>query len=61
MSLRVNVWCSGDLSCVVFALCSTLDRGTADIRGDVARLLLVLGKSDNRGDGEGTIGEVALR
>jgi hypothetical protein len=56
----VNVWCSGDLSCVVFALCSTLERGTDDERGEVARLLLVLGKSDSRGDGEGTIGDVAL-
>jgi hypothetical protein len=61
MSLRVNVWCSGDLSSVVFALCSTLERVTGNERGDVARLLLVLGKSDSRGDGEGTVGDVALR
>jgi hypothetical protein len=57
----VNIWLSGDLSGVVFALLSNLDRGTDDERGDVARLLLVLGNSDNRGDGEGTTGDVALR
>lgn len=36
-------------------------RGTDDERGDAARLCDVLGKSDNRGDGEGTTGDVALR
>jgi hypothetical protein len=60
-SARENVWRNGDFSGAVFDRCSAFERGTDVERGDAARLLLVLGKSDSRGDGEGTVGEVALR
>jgi hypothetical protein len=62
-SSREKVLCSGDFSGAVFDLCSFFERGTDDARGDGALLLLVLvlGKSDSRGEGEGTTGDVALR
>lgn len=59
ISLRENVWCKGDFS--VLDLCSVLYRGMDDERGDAARLWFVLGKRDNRGDGEGITGDVARR
>jgi hypothetical protein len=60
-SAREKVWRNGDFSGAVLDLCKPFERGMDDERGDAARLLLVLGKSDNRGDGDGITGEVALR
>lgn len=58
-SLRENVLDNGDFS--VFDLCNVLYRGTDDERGDAARLWVVLGNRDSRGDGEGIVGDVARR
>lgn len=60
-SLREKVWRKGDFSGAVFDLCSVLERGTDDERGDAARLWFILGKSESLGDGDGITGEVARR